>query len=241
MRWSIFYSWKRKVRVMLLLLLMLPCSMKAQDSTRLFDKRNRHELYAATLSSTVLFTGAFLADKPIREWVQLNHTSTGDALYRYSNYLGDKRVVLSLNAALLAAGYVAEDPVLFSTSWNAAKSVFSAALLNEGLKYTFGRSRPYTESGPMHFDPFPANRHAFKSLPSGHTSLAFAFFTPFAEQYSRWLYVLPVSVGAARVYKDKHWTSDVMLGAAIGFFTGYFFQHKNKHWEVSFNRIVVRF
>lgn len=241
MRRTAPYLRRRMIGIMLLSLLIMPGVIKAQDSTRLFDKNNRHVLYTASISSTVLFTGAFLADKPIREWVQLNHMSMGDALYRYSNYLGDKRVVLSLNAALLAAGYVVKDPVLSRTSWNAAKSVFSTAVLTEGLKYTFGRSRPYTESGPMHFDPFPANRHAFKSLPSGHASLAFAFFTPFAEQYSRWLYVLPVSAAAARVYKDKHWTSDVMMGAAIGFFTGYFFQHKNKHLDVSFNRIVVRF
>src|SRR6056297_363673 len=131
----------------MLLLLIIPGMMNAQDSTRLFDKSNRHTLYAATLSSTVLFTGAFLADKPIRTWAKLNHTVTGDAVNRYSNYLGDKRVVLSLNAALLGTGYLIDDPDLKKTSWNAARSILSTALITEGLKYTFGRSRPYTENG----------------------------------------------------------------------------------------------
>jgi len=233
-------DWNGTVGIMLMLV-MLPCILKSQDSTRFFDSKNRQVLYTASLSSAVLFTGAFLADQPLREGVQLNHSSMGDAVSQYTNYLGDKRLVLSLNGALLATGYLVDDPGLFRTSWNAAKSVFSTAVLTEGLKHTFGRSRPYTENGPRHFNSFPPNRHAFKSLPSRHPSLPFAFFTPFAEKYSRWLYILPVSAGAARIYKDKHWASDVVLGAAIGFFTGYFFQHKNQHLEVSFNRIVVRF
>jgi len=157
------------------------------------------------------------------------------------NRLGDKKVVLSTNAALLGTGYLIDDPGLKRTSWNAVKSILSTALITEGLKYGFGRSRPYTGAGPREFSPLPPNRHALKSLPSGHASVAFAFFTPFAEQYSRWIYLLPTATALSRVYKDKHWSSDVVLGAAIGFFTGYFFQHKDASVEVSLNKIVIRF
>ena len=150
-------------------------------------------------------------------------------------------MILPLNALLFAGGLIADNKGLKETSFNAFKSVVSTAAITVSLKYLTGRSRPYTEDGAYHFEPFPPDRHKYRSLPSGHTSVAFAFFTPFAEKYSRWIYSIPLSVGLSRVYKDDHWSSDVVLGAAIGFLSGYFFQHKTEHFEISFNKLVIRF
>lgn len=235
----------RGISVKILMTILMVCLLlpgaRSQENDSLFDRSERRTLRTATLAGSALLAGSFLADEPLRS-LALDHQTIGaDGFTRYANYLGDKRVVLSLNAALLSAGYLTQEKELFHTSWNAFKSIVSTALITEGLKHTFGRSRPYTGEGSTTFNPFPPNRHAFKSLPSGHTSLAFAFFTPFAEKYSRWIYVLPASVAFSRVYKDKHWASDVALGAAIGFFTGYFFQKKDRAIEVSFNRLIIRF
>jgi len=224
------------------LFLILPLTFQGQDTTKvLLDSHEKRLMGQAAVASGLVFTGAFFADAPVRQWMQAHQGRTADMVMHASNRMGDKKVVLSMNAALLGTGYLIDDPGLKRTSWNAVKSILSTALITEGLKYGFGRSRPYTGAGPRKFSPFPPNRHAFKSLPSGHTSVAFAFFTPFAEQYSRWIYLLPASTALSRVYKDKHWGSDVVLGAAIGFFTGYFFQHKNESVEVSLNKIVIRF
>ena len=224
------------------LFLILPLTFQGQDTTDvLLEKHEQRLMGKVALASGLIFTGAFLADAPMRDWAQSNQSRTADVMMNAGNRLGDKKVVLSMNAALLGTGYLIDDPGLKRTSWNAVKSILSTALITEGMKYGFGRSRPYTGAGPRQFSPLPPNRHALKSLPSGHASVAFAFFTPFAEKYSRWIYLLPASTAISRVYKDKHWSSDVVLGAAIGFFTGYFFQHKNESVEVSLNKIVIRF
>jgi membrane-associated phospholipid phosphatase len=60
------------------------------------------------------------------------------------------------------------------------------------------------------------------SFPSGHTTVAFAWATVFAENYGIWYITYPVAVmcGAARIYKNMHWASDVFVGAMIGTFFG---------------------
>lgn len=61
------------------------------------------------------------------------------------------------------------------------------------------------------------------SFPSGHTAQAFAAATFMAREYghkSMWYsigaYTVATGVGAMRVMNNRHWISDVMVGAGIG-------------------------
>lgn len=65
---------------------------------------------------------------------------------------------------------------------------------------------------------------AYNSFPSGHTATAFAAAEWLRMEYghkSPWIgisgYVVATSVGVLRVYNNRHWVSDVIAGAAIGF------------------------
>ena len=52
----------------------------------------------------------------------------------------------------------------------------------------------------------------------------------------KWLAYLPAVLTAfSRVYQDDHWTSDVFLGAAIGYFVGTWVhnQHDENDYSVS--------
>jgi membrane-associated phospholipid phosphatase len=56
---------------------------------------------------------------------------------------------------------------------------------------------------------------------SGHSALAFAFATSLSQEIHRtWatvgLYALATGTAWSRVYDDEHWTSDVLVGAAVG-------------------------
>jgi hypothetical protein len=64
-----------------------------------------------------------------------------------------------------------------------------------------------------------------RAFPSGHTSATFATATVLQQHYG-WkvgvpFYLLGVYAGASRVTAEKHWTSDVVFGAAVGVASGY--------------------
>jgi hypothetical protein len=78
-------------------------------------------------------------------------------------------------------------------------------LATYGLKYSIDEQRP--------------NGHG-ESFPSGHTAIAFAGAEFIRKQYG-WGWGLPAYVSAgivgwSRVEAGKHWTHDVLAGAAIG-------------------------
>lgn len=224
-----------------IMVIMILLSLTGKGQTPLVDSNHTSVLGNAGLASALLFTGSFLMDEPLRDISIAHQNRFMDSYTHLINYMGSKKVVLPLNAVLFTGGLVFKDTRLQHTAFNAFKSIVGSAGITFALKHLTGRERPYTGQGAYSFDPFPVNQHAFRSLPSGHATLAFAFMTPFAEQYSRWLYLIPLSVGFSRIYKDKHWTSDVILGSALGFISGYFFQHKQKHIECTLNKVVIRF
>ena len=95
------------------------------------------------------------------------------------------------------------------------------------LKFSFGRSRPYTGAGPFDFHPFSFEGDDFLSLNSGHTGLAFSLSTVLAANIKptglKILAFIPAFLtGISRVYDNEHWASDVFLGAFIGYFMGKF-------------------
>lgn len=169
---------------------------------------------------------AFLVDEPINRFVRDHQSRFLDQLADITDVGGEKTIVVPLVVLTYgAARFLLKNDRLEATSLKAMQSVVVTALATEGLKHLTGRSRPFNDHGAYTFQPFPGNRDQYKSLPSGHASLAFALFTPFAEEYSRWIYLVPVSVAAGRVYQNKHWLSDVVLGGGIGFISGYLFAH----------------
>jgi membrane-associated phospholipid phosphatase len=91
------------------------------------------------------------------------------------------------------------------------------------LKRMIGRFRP-SEFGPLAFDPFSWHS-AYASLPSGHTTTAFAALVAFGVLFPRlravfWVYALTIAV--SRVIVSAHFPSDVLAGAAFGAFGAIF-------------------
>jgi membrane-associated phospholipid phosphatase len=91
------------------------------------------------------------------------------------------------------------------------------------LKYTVGEARPDTGKK--------------NSFPSGHTATAFTAATFLSKEYgykSVWIsigaYTAASTVGVFRMLNNRHWISDVFVGAGIGILSTEFvyFTHKNR-------------
>jgi len=86
-----------------------------------------------------------------------------------------------------------------------------AAAVTFCLKVAVNRQRP---EGPA--------ERTNSSFPSGHATGAFALATVFASQYPRAAvpaYLAAGAVGVSRIYLGRHYPSDVLAGALVGFAT----------------------
>lgn len=189
-----------------------------------------------------LLGGAFLMDEWANDRIRHNQFAFGDKYTNFFNEFGEKKIIAPSIVATWAIGTIIKDERLSNTALNSAKALVTGAILTEGIKIIAGRSRPYQMYGSMHFDAFGGNDNNNKSFPSGHSFVAWSVFTPFAEEYSKWIYVIPASVSLSRMYRNRHWFSDVVLGGGIGYFAGLYF-HKRKNQRVLFsgNGIVIKF
>jgi membrane-associated phospholipid phosphatase len=102
------------------------------------------------------------------------------------------------------------------------------------LKVTAGRARPYTtaDTNPRNFSFGRGFQNGdYKSFPSGHSTTAFAAAAAVSAETFEWwpqtrwiigpiLYGGAALVALSRIYEDKHWASDVVVGSAIGSFAG---------------------
>lgn len=103
-----------------------------------------------------------------------------------------------------------------------------------GLKYSVGEARPDTGQK--------------NSFPSGHTAQAFAAATFLSKEYgdrSIWIsisaYTAATTVGIFRMLNNRHWISDVLVGAGIGILSTevVYRTHKNK-WHSGKNRASLK-
>ncbi|MCX6121073.1 MAG: phosphatase PAP2 family protein [Ignavibacteriales bacterium] len=91
------------------------------------------------------------------------------------------------------------------------------------LKSIIGRARPHDDLGRATYHPFTIMGDDYHSLPGGHTATAFVISTVLSRNvHPTWLKVLvylpAIITPISRVYQDMHWTSDNILGGAIGYF-----------------------
>ncbi len=189
-----------------------------------------------------------LTDSSITTNRFLNHSANGlEVITAPGAYI--------IGGGLFVFGKVSKKPNVADLGWHGLESVILATAITGVLKTTAGRARPFvsndTNPADWRFGGGFGNADR-QSFPSGHTTTAFAVASSITSETNRLhptyvKFVAPVLyggatlVGLSRMYHNKHWASDVVLGAGIGTFSGLkVVRYSHAHPHNFIDRVILR-
>lgn len=178
------------------------------------------------------------ADKPIQgnALTLRSDNKTVRGISDYVTRFGGTYEIYTL-LALGAQGFIFKNQKLKTTTLLATQAYLTGGAVGSTVKFLTGRQRPTyydpNANGPAgKFNgPFRTGRDidgnkVNSSFPSGHTTVAFAAATVFAMEYKNNPLIPIISysaatlIGLSRITENKHWATDILAGAALGFLTG---------------------
>jgi membrane-associated phospholipid phosphatase len=98
-------------------------------------------------------------------------------------------------------------------------TMVTQGLLVSFLKKVFSRLRPVDALGQTQFTG-PQWHHEHNSFPGGHAAAAFALATILSAWHPRWrgaFYAAAVLMALTRMYMDRHFAGDCLVGGVLGF------------------------
>ncbi len=172
--------------------------------------------YLVLSAGVVLPSSQF--DGPILRGVQSRYDDPFQGFLGRTNELGGPGAIAPV-VGIFGISLLTDSPRMQDAAFTSMQSLAFAGALAKLTKMTFGRQRPEDVTDTGQFNPFSGG----SSFPSGHTAAAFAIVTPWVLYYrtpaAYGLFVLSTGTAVARVARNKHWPTDVVAGAALGFFT----------------------
>ena len=195
----------------------------ATPPTRELKILGRSALVISGVSAAGAATYAF-GDEPLREFMLSNRSKTSEKISGYIEPLGRSKYMIPAAGLVYVSGAIARNPKLQRAGLLTVSSLLINDPVTKILKTEFQRRRPDASSENHYFEGGEGGRH-HASFPSAHTSTAFTFATSMATVYKDHKWVPPVAYGAAtlvglsRIHDNKHWATDVLAGATVGFIT----------------------
>lgn len=196
------------------------------------------------------FTGLTMAMFPIDQRIAHRLTNSGTQENRFLHHAATDVEFIGgpgafvIGGGLYAIGRLGGFERLADLGLHGTEAVIVGAGVSGLLKGLVGRARPFVTADSNAAD-FSFGRGFTNddrtSFPSGHTTSAFAAASAVTAETGQWwprstwivgplMYGGATMVGLSRMYHNRHWASDVALGAAIGTFSGQKtvqFLHKN--------------
>ena len=231
----------RRLHLALAVAMLLPCApvpLLAQQSDTLPPLQPREPVLSV---HDLVYVGgvavATLAVKPLDSAAMVylqKHWQTNKKIKSLSRVIETTAVpgALIIGGGLYVGGKLAHDRRAADLGLHGSEAILIGTALTTVIKFTAGRARPYVSQNPHDYGLWRGFAHEeYRSFPSGHTLTAFAAAAAVTEETSEWWrnstwYIAPLMyggatlVGISRMYNNKHWASDVVMGAAIGIFTG---------------------
>ncbi|MEP6597336.1 MAG: phosphatase PAP2 family protein [Ginsengibacter sp.] len=179
-----------------------------------------------------------LLDEPVqRTALKTRNSNTVRSVSKYITNSGGIFEAYTLSA-LGAYGFAFKNVKMQTTTLLATQAYLTSGTMEGIIKFIAGRQRPNyydpskADAEPTFHGPLfkPSNtingNHLSTSFPSGHTTVAFAAATVFAMEYKHtpWVPIVSYSaaslIGISRLTENKHWATDVIAGAALGYLCG---------------------
>ncbi len=162
----------------------------------------------------------YVFDDDIRDKLRGVRGGTLETATDVGDIIGNPFVHLGVAGVVYGGGVVAGSPKWRETGEMLGEAALLADAASFVLKQAIGRSRPSETGDKGSFRPFQF-KSDYDSMPSMHTASSFAMASVMASTSENYAvkalyYSVAAFVGFSRMYQDKHWASDVVLGAAIG-------------------------
>jgi len=163
-----------------------------------------------------------LLDKEIKSIARHNQNNFTSSVARGVEPVGNI-YGLFVFPAIYVTGLAIKNQHFKSIGLRGSKAMVISSVICFAGKNLIRRQRPDAAATPFNFAA-PFSKSKYSSFPSAHSSIAFTLATALAMEFPDQKWVGPVAYSIAsltaisRVYNNRHWTSDVLVGAALGHF-----------------------
>ncbi len=193
-------------------------------------------------AGAVLGTAAFLysKDKVIADfWQQHRSTALDNADKYFFDPFGKMYYTIPLMGAFYLYGAASHKNKPKRVAMDFVQASLYSGIIVTIVKNIGHRHRPFQTKNhnPYLWDGPLTQDWGHNSFPSGHTIMAFTFASVIATHYQKtvWVPIIAYSLASmeamARMYADKHWSSDVLIGGAMGYAIGTFVVNRN-HYRI---------
>lgn len=192
--------------------------------------RSSAEATGGVLGVAVL---ASFADSTIWAWMSSHPESIGMRAtgpiregWRFPLYeLGSGQFILPLSAALYLSGRLSHDVALRDAGLGCAEGHLSSAGVRELIYLSISRQRPRDTEDPHHIGLPGRKDWSWHSFLSGHIANSMSCASFLGHRFNLGPfeaipYAYSAAIGIGRMADGRHWFSDTMTGALVGFAIG---------------------
>jgi hypothetical protein len=233
------HPWSSQIVRASLLIVLVPAGAVAQPADTIGRSRDplftgRDALIAAGFA--IGTAASFPVDRAVAGRLQQPSSQENLFLRRTSRVLRTIAYpgTLIIGGTMYAVGRIADEERMADLGLHGTEALLVGAMTSYLIKGLVGRARPSIDADePEKFGFLRGflGGDDYQSFPSGHSVAGFAVAAAVSSETARWwpdtrwligpiVYGGAALIGASRMYDNRHWASDVVVGAAIGTFAG---------------------